>query len=199
LNLDVRFVERSVGRIPVSRTSARAGNGESPRVVDLSPKGLRALFDTSPEIGAILALEIKHPSLTKPIVVEGEVRWARLGDEREPGIHVGLAFLKVPLATRARLTELIALELGSRVLIGNAPAGYAGAGGDVEGALFLYDGSLKARALIRRDGALYKIERIGDDSELLEPVGSGVASLEAAIRLAFDREGPVKLDPPLAL
>jgi hypothetical protein len=196
--LEIQFDEqRSVGRIAVNRTSARVpGDDARPRVLDLSPMGLKVRFPQPPS-AKVVAIEVLHPSLPTPIAVECEVRWSR-PEPAGKGTLLGLAFRALAPHERARLAQLIAHELGRRVLIGDSAVGFAATGGDAEGALFLYDGALKLRAAVKPEGKKsYRIERIGgetaDEGKLL-----GTASaMDEAVRIAFDREGPVRFDPPL--
>lgn len=194
--LEIRFVDqRSVGRIAVNRASARVPGGDDPRIVDLSPKGLKAIFPKAPE-GKTVAIEVLHPSLSSPIPVEGEIRWSR-PDPSGKGTLVGISFRTISPPSRARLAQLIALELGRRILIGDSAVGYAATGGDAEGALFLYDGSLKLRAAVKPDGAGYRIERLGDETGEDAKLLGTASALDEAVRIAFDREGPVRFDPAL--
>jgi hypothetical protein len=195
--LEVRYVKRVSPRVRARRAKASVPGKlvAAEKVLDISSEGVKLVVrGRPPEKGSVLALELVHPALERPLVVEGVVRWVR-PDESGPRFNVGLQFSKTNSSAQKKLEQLITLELGSAVTGVRGQVGWVAPAAEdsgLEGLFFVYDLTRTEVATILDEKDYLQATRI-KGAQVLQRQGT---SFEGLLRWVFDLEGVLLVAPP---
>jgi Tfp pilus assembly protein PilZ len=206
MSLEVRYVKRNEPRVRTHRTKAgvaprklrifKAG-AHSASVLDLSASGMKFMVkDTPLEKGDHIVLELLHPGFRGAVQLDGVVRWVRSEPRGSAQNAVGVEFTELTERTRRQLDRVLALEVGSLVIVaGHGHVGFVARGSaEMEGTLFIYDLERHeaARAVAAKASPWQATRTRGGQVEQKN------GDLSQVLRWVFGlSEGTVDVQPPL--
>jgi hypothetical protein len=206
--LEIRYTKRAAPRVRTRQTQAgvaarklkvfQGSARPAEAVLDLSLSGIKMVVRGEPfEKGEKLVIELVHPSFRGAVPLDGLVRWSRSEPPGADRCVTGVEFVDLDERRKRQLDRVLALELGSNVMIaGHGHVGWAARGAkELASTVFVYDLDRHELGRVLEEKEGWRATRI--KAGQVESRQS--ADLGDVLRWVFSKgEGGIELNPPLS-